>query len=346
MLTLRVIVMGDVVVPVHIVVGEGDLIADERLSGIDRNIQLIHNRFHRVRIQQIQLCLIIVQRLTSHFSKALQRVVESAAVKGLMVGVNAGIDDGDTAAGAGIAGLPGNGRTDLLAGGSHVGIVGLVGVNHHGLIPGLNQDLFDTGNLLNGGDLTILHVRGDDVRGQRQVPHNVQLLTDGTGDLGRHTGLRLLQLRTVSSGSGTGGNIFRRAYLFNRGLVLKHDGNTNGFRIGIRRRVLCFFDLLLFNRGHGNSVVVDFLKCDLVAAGRSGRARRNRKSRAQRNNKHQRKQTLQHMLLHTFSPFIFSKRKQWVTFDLDTQIPILSAIWQAGKRTRPLATGFFTDANT
>ena len=320
MLTLRVIDMYNIQVLIHIVVGKGNLaVAVEAGSG-RRNMELIGDYSNLVCIQQIQTGLVLVHGLAGLAGQISQRVLKAAGGEALVVDIQAGIDNGNTAAGAGITVGPGSGRADLFAGGGHVGIRSFLCVHHSRLIAGLDHDVHNTGYAFNGLDLAVFHVGGNDVGNQSQLLHHIQRLADCLGNGCNAHILHRFQGGTVGHRTGVGGDILRRASFFDGGFAAQHDGNTDGFRIGIGRRFRCFCNFLSLDRLDRNSIVVHFLKCDVgCVVGSSGSGCGKHKAHAQRNGKHQRKQTLGQMLVHTSFSFQFYKRKQRALSDLTKQ---------------------------
>ncbi|CDB30236.1 unknown [Firmicutes bacterium CAG:137] len=107
-----VIVVGDAQICIHIVVAEGQLFIEvqilcRQLGGTLMNIQLGKHRRQFLHIQEIQRCQIRLLGQAGFLCILLQGVQECTVVKGLVVRVRTGVDDGNPAACAGVALLPG-----------------------------------------------------------------------------------------------------------------------------------------------------------------------------------------------------------------------------------------------
>ncbi len=178
--TLAIIVMGDIRILIHIVEAKGNLAADiSVLCGIAAdggNVQLIPHVGNFCLVQQIQPFLVLRNRQTGKTGLVGQGILKPGGTEGLMVGVNAGVDDRYAAARAGIAGRIGHAGTDLGRGCGHIGIGRLGGLHHIRLIAGFDQDLLNARDLFDGLNLTVFHIGGNDIGRQGQVPDHVQFL--------------------------------------------------------------------------------------------------------------------------------------------------------------------------
>ena len=149
-----------------------------------------------------------------------------------MVGVQAGVDDGDPGACAGVAGGPGVGSAEHAGGGRLEGLGSFSG--GHGLILLLDDHIRNTHH---GGDLidaAVGNVGGDDVGSQGHVPDHIQLLAlqgpllDGGGQLG----LLIPQGLAVCLGGSVGSDALG-GELLQGGLVLQDDGYTDSVCLSV-----------------------------------------------------------------------------------------------------------------
>ncbi len=271
---LGIVIVDDIGVLVDVVVSKSDLAVDiQALGGVcGTDMELIQLGGDLLGIQQVQ---------TGHVGSSVhallggvhaQGVLKGGCGHGLVVGVDTGIDDGDPAACAGIAVGPGDVGADLVAGGGHVGIDSLVLIHNGRLIPGLQEDLLDARDGLDLVDQTILHIGGDDVGNQSQVPDNVKLAADGSLDAGGHGFLLRLQAAAVGHGLGICGNVLGGEALVNGGLLLQNNGDTDGVRIRIQRLFLRIGSLVQKLQGRavlqlGKSQRLAVLSCVGVSSG-------------------------------------------------------------------------------
>ena len=177
-LTLFVIIVRDVEVLVHIVERERELAGEIELARIGdklADVQLRQNSGDLVNTEQIQRSNELVLALARIGSQLLEGILERLAVKGDVVDVRTGVDDGDTAARAGVAVCPGGRGADHRAGGSHVGI-GIAGGDDIRLIAVLERDGSHAVKRFDRLDLAIGHVGGDRVRQERHVPDDIERL--------------------------------------------------------------------------------------------------------------------------------------------------------------------------
>ena len=161
----------------------------------------------------------------------LHRVGEGVLSKGLVAGVDAGVDDGDPAAGAGEAGGPGGSSANhVLAGAGRIrlGDAALI----HGQVLILPLDAAHTGDLLDLHHLTEAQVGGNGVHRQGHVPVHVQLMADDALDLRGHGVLLGLQPVAVSDGVGVGANALGAvARGQGRGAIQKDGSPDHGVQI-------------------------------------------------------------------------------------------------------------------
>ena len=251
MSALVIVVVGHIVVPVHVVDGEGDLLIDvvgagggavEVLhEGID--VQVLHHGGHIFGSHQVQGCHIVRSGHVSGSRILLQCVQVSFAVEALMIQIQAGIDDGDAAACAGVTGGPGGGGAGHLGGGGHHGIC-ILTIILHGSVLVLQEHFLDASDGCDLLDLTVGHIGGDDVGSQGQVPDHIQLLAaqnlgfDPAGD----GGLILLELVTVVHRTLIGCDISRGEHL-QGGCLVQYDGYADHIRVRVGSFFLFLLDL-------------------------------------------------------------------------------------------------------
>ena len=275
-LALGVMQVGHVGIDIHIVEAEGNLAADIQVfcgGNSGSNVQLTQNGGDFLCIQQIQVSRILFHGLTSLFSQQTQRILKSLSIKGQMVSVQTGIDDSDSGTGAGVAELIAGQGTDLNAGGSHVGI-GSGAADHVRLIHGFDDHFTDTGELLDGGDLAELHIGGNQVGGQGQLPHHIQLFVRCHLDLRDQGQLLGFQLFTVGHGCLIGGQVlYGKTCIDHTGFIHK-NGHTHDVMIGILGFILQLHGVLAKQVG-GHAVIAYLCYADtglLSAGGKNPRA--------------------------------------------------------------------------
>ena len=226
--TLGVVVVGDVQTGVNVVEAEGDLGADIQILSLQIALLLEG-------VELLQLVSVICSG-DGGDAQALDSVAVGSAVEGGVIGVSAGIDDGHLGACAGVTVSPGNAGADHGRGGSHVGVGGLRLLDHARLILRLDQDGINTLDLLDLLDLAILNVGGDDVGGQGQIPNHIQrlavqgLLGDGLGHL-ILLGFQLVAI--LHRLFAARGDVGRGKALVQGGGVAQHDGDADHVRVGI-----------------------------------------------------------------------------------------------------------------
>ena len=233
--TLGIAVVGDGVVAVNVVDGEGHLLVDVPAAvvreqvvlhvGVD--VQLLQNSLDLLGIQQIQGVDVACGIDALLGGLLLQRVAVCTGVEALVVGVETGIDDGDPGTGTGVTGGPGGARADHAGG---RGLQGCGSLTGQGCVLLLDNDLLDADHGSDCIDGAVGDVGGDDVAGQGHVPDHIQLralqgtLLDGGGD----HGLLAAQVLAVGLCGSVGGNALG-GELLQGGLVVQDDGNTNHF---------------------------------------------------------------------------------------------------------------------
>ena len=264
--TLLVVVVGDIQIGVNVVEAEGDLGADIQVLSLQVALLLEG-------VELLQL-VSVIRSGDGGDAQALDSVAVGSAVEGGVIGVSAGINDGHLGACAGVTVSPGNAGADHGGGGSHVGVGGLRLLDHARLILRLDQDGINTLDLLDLLDLAILNVGGDDVGGQGQIPNHIQrlavqgLLGDGLGHL-ILLGFQLVAI--LHRLFAARGDVGRGKALVQGGGVAQHDGDADHVRVGIL--LLGFFlNSRVFLDGQLD--VVHFFPGDTVvlALGRNGAA--------------------------------------------------------------------------
>ena len=128
-----------------------------------------------------------------------------------MIGIDAGIDHGDPRARAGITGFICDVRADHTGGRGHIGRRRQLLRRAVGIVALLNHDRLNIWQRADCVNLVRFDICRDDVRGQRQIPHHVQLLAAEyvCGDFTRHRVLRSAHLLPVIGGSVVGGKAVR-----------------------------------------------------------------------------------------------------------------------------------------
>ena len=226
--TLFVVVVGDIHVGVNVVEAEGDLGADIQVGGLQVAVLLEG-------VELLQL-VSVIRRGDGGDAQTLDSIAVSRAAEGGMIRIRAGIDDGYLGACAGVTVSPGNVGADHGGGGSHIGVGSLGLLDHARLILRLDQDGINALDLLDLLDLAILNVGGDDVGGQGQIPNHIQrlavqgLLGDGLDHLVL-LGFQLVAILhrlAAASSDISGGKAF-----FQGGGIAQHDGDADHVRVGI-----------------------------------------------------------------------------------------------------------------
>ena len=229
-LSLVVVVVGDVQIMIHVVVAKGELLVHVQLlsrgAAVPADVQLGQLLPDFGLIQQIVSTAAV-------FCILRQGVCKGGGVKGLMVRIRAGVDDGNPGPRAGEPGSIGGTATDHLRGGGHVGVRRSLGVDRR-FIPGLQHHGFHPGHGLNFLNLAIRDVGGDQIGRQGQVPHHVQglapedLIGNPPGQ-GRLIGLQGLTglLHLGTDGQGGSGQAAGRFHLLQARAVLQDDGDPN-----------------------------------------------------------------------------------------------------------------------
>ena len=226
--TLFVVVVGDVQIGVNVVEAEGDLGADIQVGGLQVAVLLEG-------VELLQL-VSVIRSGDGGNAQTLDSVAVGSAVEGGMIRIRAGIDDGHLGACAGVTVSPGNAGADHGGGGSHVGVGSLGLLDHARLILRLDQDGINALDLLDLLDLAILNVGGDDVGGQGQIPNHIQrlavqgLLGDGLGHL-ILLGFQLVAI--LHRLFAARGDVGRGKALVQGGGVAQHDGDADHVRVGI-----------------------------------------------------------------------------------------------------------------
>ena len=300
--TLRVVVMGHIHVAVQIVVAEGSLHIDIQILGSQLGIALRHMQLRQLGcqlfcIQQIQVFQICFVADAFHGSIFHQSIGKGIGIEGLMIGIQTGVDNGDSGAATGIAGIPHMGGTGHIGRNHHVGLVGSVGDRFHGMIAFFHNDLLNAGNIGDGLDLTVAHIGRDQVGGQSQIPDNVQFRAQGALDAGGDRSLILLQLRTVCHCGIVAGNALGREAGLQCGGIPQHNGDADDFIVGYSCLVRVF--CLLGAQRIADGTVVHLNKCSILGRGNAGGKN---KAHQQRNDQQHGDQACCNMVSHSDSP--------------------------------------------
>ena len=229
---LRVVLVGHVKVAVHVAVAVGDLGVDVGL-GAHAGVELIADGGDVVRGHQqrgVQAVLLI-------------GVEQGVGIEGLVIPGHAGVDDGDLAARAGVAGGPGGGGAGLDGGGAHVGLVRHL----HGLvqlITVLDDDVLHAGDGADRLEIGVQDVGGNHVAREGDVPLHVQGLARGGLDAGGHGRLLRFQALTVGLGRGVARDVLQTEADFDGRSLLQHDGDAQN--VG---ELVLFLSNLVFSDG-------------------------------------------------------------------------------------------------
>ena len=303
--TLGVVVVGDVHIAIQVVIAERCLLIEVQILSSQLGVTLVNIQLgqffsHFCSIQQIEVCHILFVADTGASRIVLQCIGECLRIKGLMVGVQTGVDHGDTGAATGVTGFP------------HVGGAGHAGRNHHiglcngaalflgGIVAIFQNHLLNAGDLFNILDLTILHIGRDQVCSQGQVPDHIQLLAHHPFDLGSNSHLVVLQLIPIVHSCSIGCNACGRETGMQRGFLRQNDGNTNDLVICIGHCVMFALDLLRAERIADGTVVRHF-KADTVFGGSTCR---NKQTYQHNQNQQHGDQPSSEMVSHNVSPLI------------------------------------------
>ena len=204
---------------VHVVVAEGDLGGDVA-AGAVQGQTAVAGGGHQVH----------------GLAGLLDGVVEGVGVEALVQIVHAGVDDGHGVARAGVALGPGRRGAHHVVGG--VGGVGLghvaVGLVNGGLVAVLHEDVLDAGNGLDGLQVAVAELGGDQVHCQGQVPLDVQALAQGGLDAGLNGVLPGPELVPVGVSRGVGAHAVGGVAV-QGGLTVQDDGHTDQIRQRVGR---------------------------------------------------------------------------------------------------------------
>ena len=244
--TVAHIVVSHVVVTVGIVKAKGKLSVNVKRTRINFELadiklgNLIHDLLLTQQVERRNVVIITHARL---FGQQTDGVAPALFGERLVVGISAGIYDGNSAAGTRIAGCIGRCRTGHLRGSCHQRVISLGAGYHSRLITGFNDDIFHAVELQNGRDLPILHICGNDVRSKRQVPLNIKSAAAQhfRGDFLRHYGLLAHQTVTVADRAGILRNRLGLKPGVNCRRSFQNNGNADHIRVCIADTVIgCF----------------------------------------------------------------------------------------------------------
>ena len=307
-LALGVFQVGDVGgALVYVVVAKADLGAEVGLRAGGLSVELILDGVDLLGGQQVKGSDVFVVAHALLGGSLCQGIFKGFTVEGQVILVDAGVDDGNLAAGAVVAGAPDEVGTDHAGGGAVVGLVRFhIGLR---LIAVFQEDFLDAGNGADVVQSAVSHVCGDDVGCEGQVPLDVQLGTEHLLDLGSHLGLLGLQAVTIGDGRGVGADVFQFVTGVKGGRLVQNDGNADhlagrmlsfdvsglrGFVELLRRQCTSFYRAEL----QFGQILIDPLGAIRTDV-------RNHEGREHRNDqKHRQKTTVQRFVLHShFSLF-------------------------------------------
>ena len=303
MLALLVVVVGDLVVAVDVVVAEGDLLVVVQAVSLQAlDVQELQLGGDLLQIQQIQLGVVLLDGLALSLGVQREGVGQALGGEGLVIGVDTGIDDGNTAACTGVAGLPDIDGAGHDGGGDLIGVQLLLGaLGHHGrLVDVLQDDLGDAGNGLDLGNVAEADIGGDQVGGQGQIPDHVQLIAGGPLDLCGQVLLPGLQLGAVGHRLGALGHVHGGEAGVEGGSVLQDDGDTDQVRIGVDGGRLLGRSGLAQNFQTGSGAALGEADCIAGAGG----SRRGSQAQHHCNGQHQGKNALGQVCFHVSSSFL------------------------------------------
>ena len=225
-LALGIVHVHDVAdVLVNVVVTVADLgVAVGRSAGADVGVQLTLDSLDGFRGQQVEGRNVVVIGHALFRGGLSKSVLKAFGGEGLVLNVGTGVDDSDLAAGAGVAIGPRDVGADHVGGGAVFGLVNLL-INL-GLVAVFQENCAHAVDSLDGVDLTVEDVRGDEVGGKGQIPHDVQLPADRLFDPGGHSSLVGAEFVAI----GHSGRVFRDtvgAELVQGSGLVQGDGDTD-----------------------------------------------------------------------------------------------------------------------
>ena len=236
-------------------------------------------------------------------------VEEGLLIEGLVLIVQAGVDDGDLPAGAGVFAAV----ADHVSGVHGLRGYDLAGVGCGGLVLLLELDVSDAVELGDGLDLAVGDPGGDHVAGQRDVPLDLQGLSvqDLCRDPAGQLVLLLLEQVTVGSGVFVLGDALDFVAEIQRGGRLENDGDSHPVVEPVGRRFRGSLCRVLFHGpelGNVQSLRVDLHKFQTLVCGRFGfggigRNGRNRQTGHERERQEQGNHALP-KLLHVVKSFL------------------------------------------
>ncbi len=155
------------------------------------------------------------------------RIGERLSSEGLVRRIDTGVDDGDAAACAGVAGLPSIPRAHHVLTG--VGGVGVVRLSHRRLIAVLQNHVLDAVDQADRGDIHVANLGGDGIDRQGHVPFHVQFAAQLLLDRCRDVGLLTAQTLTVVDRGAVGTHALHRVARVQCGGAVQEDGYTHFF---------------------------------------------------------------------------------------------------------------------
>ena len=300
-LALAVVVVGHIQIAVDVVVAVGGLGIDVQILGGQGVVPLVGvelgqhggnvSGVHQVQLDSLFLC------------HQTDGILKGGRVEGLVIGVQAGVDDGDQASCTGVALQPGLGRAGHLAGNGHVGLVFAAHGDHVGGVAVLNGHGGDALHGTDAFDGTTGHIGGDGVGGQGHVPDHIQLFTRQDLPLDAGGELQLVPLEVGAVDFGGLGADAAQAEAGQGGLFGQLDGDTDQL-IGVELR---FGDLHgLHGCGGGDDGVVHLGQLQTDVTGRTGGERI---SQHQHSGQHQGKHSVKKCVCFHDNPPFWNARK-------------------------------------
>ena len=306
MLALGIIVVGHVQILVNVAEAKGRLQVYVQIRGRQARISLGSIQLRKrcgdfLFIQHINGLQILLVVHVGIAGILCQSHCQGQGIKGLMIGIQTSVDDGNPGACAGVAGLPGAVGPGHLSRNQHIGFCRSIGGGLLGLVPGLQNHVLDATDLLDLLNLPVGHIGGNQVGGQRQIPCHIQLFAQGLLDGCSHVCLLTLQASAVSHCRLVVCNVHGGEASVNGGRLLQQDGYPDHVCVGVFRSIRFLLRQAL-QQASGNCAVVHLPEADGCVAvcciHRDGKAEQHR------NHQQQGKQTGRQMhFLHTRSPF-------------------------------------------
>ena len=298
-----VVVVREVEIFVNVVVAERQLGIDVELFRRDalcalRNVQLAED-FFDIR------CGHQVDFFACRFVFG-DGIFKRFRVEALMVRIRTGVDDGNLAADAIVAGCPCKAAADHFAGGRHVR-VDRFNTGHHRIIAVFHNDGFNAFDSFDGFNAAVGDVRRNEVGCKGQIPDDVQVFA-AQGFFGNLLSQRILpslQVLPVGDCLAVFCNVLNGETLLNGRFLLQDNGHTNDIRILVERCRFIRVDCNAVTQRSRHCVVVDLSDPDVGCGICVCRADRYSKTQAHCQSQHKRDQAFAEVLLHMHSPFLY-----------------------------------------